>query len=691
MGRENLKFRARANNDINIAISTDDCDNCGTHYEIIFGGWANTKSVIRYGIGGTECDSHSQTILDQTFFDEFWISWSGNYIRGGTGSTVGSNIIMSCTRSTPFGANYILIRTGWGSGGEWRFQNDVACIQGKNSNVDITADKTGCYEVSTYACASGYKQTAGNTQRTCGFGQIWSGYPLVCSVSTCKIDILVIIEASSYTSSIYSALVSAIGDLVGALKISASDIQVGVITYDDTVDQNIKFNAFSSASSLDSAITSLSISSASSSVDLAEALRVGFYEFFTLSNGNRFEAYRHFVLIAKTHSQNGSVVANAIRQISKNEIFTIGIDPSSSLITDLKAIAGDDSRYWQVSSSADLYPKFNDILQKIAVCPTTALPDPVTVDCKLDIAFIVESYNMRFSKTFLAGLMEDIPISSNGVRVGFVTYDSGASKEFGLTSYTTSETIRGAIENVPDKTRSDHFVYEGLIKARDSVFTATDDREDANNHYVFVVGPFYSETAAVSREIRASGNNFVFAAHIGSSFQSEYQESVDSCGNYTRYTNADSYDNLVNIRQQFIQKITSCEAIIEITQDCKIDIAFIIDDTDTVSASQFQEMKTLLVSLVTKMVIGDNAIKVGVVTFGDGAATAFPLKQYSTASDLRNATKNLAQGNPTYSRNRRCVEKAITYTQWDFFTTKNGDRADAKNYYVVLTYGESFI
>ncbi|XP_062608615.1 collagen alpha-5(VI) chain-like [Saccostrea cucullata] len=689
MKRTSFTFRARANNDLQLALGTHDCDDCGTHYEFIIGGWGNTKSAMYYGLSGTQCATYSQAILDQTFFDSFWISWEGNNIRTGKGGTVDSNVIMTCTRSTHFEANYILIRTGYGSSGEWRFPNDVACIHERNGNVDITADNTGCNAVSTYACASGYKQTAGNTQRTCGFGQIWSGYPLVCSDPTCKIDILFIIEASSHTSSIYSALVSAIGDLAGALQISANDIQAGVITFDDTVDKNIKFNAYSSASSLDSAITSLSISSASSSVDLAEALRVGFYEFFTLSNGNRYEAYRHFVLISKTHSQNGSVVANAIRQISKNQVFTIGIDPSSALITDLKAIAGDDSRYWEVSSPADLYPKFNEILQKIAVCPITPLPDPVTVDCKLDITFIVESYNMRFSKTLLAGLMEDIPISSDGVRVGFVTYDSGATKEFGLTTYTSSETLRGAIENVPDRTSSDHFVYQGLIKARDSVFIGTDDREDANNHYVFVVGPFYSETAAVSREIRGSGNNFIFAAHVGSSFQSEYQECVDSCGDYTRYTNTDSYDNMMNIREQFIQKITSCEAIIEITQDCKIDLVFIMDDTDTISTSKFQEMKTFLVSLVTKIVVGDDAVRIGVVTYGDDAITVFNLNQYSTASAVKTAINGLTQGNAAYGRDRRIVEKALLHTLWNVFTKENGEREDAKNFYVVLTYGGS--
>ncbi|XP_062618520.1 vitrin-like isoform X2 [Saccostrea cucullata] len=119
-------------------------------------------------------------------------------------------------------------------------------------------------------------------------------------------------------------------------------------------------------------------------------------------------------------------------------------------------------------------------------------------------------------------------------------------------------------------------------------------------------------------------------------------------------------------------------------------MAFIIDDTDTVSASKFQEVKTFLVSLVNKMLIGDNAIKVGIVTYGDGAATSFPLKQYSTASDVMSATKNLAQGNLAYSRTLRCLEKAISYTQYDFFTKENGDRADAINFYVVLTYGGTY-
>ena len=135
-----------------------------------------------------------------------------------------------------------------------------------------------------------------------------------------------IIEASAHTSSIHSELMTVVGNLAGNLKISTSDIQVGVITFDNVVDENIELNDYYySASSLDSAITSITIPSASSTVNLADALRYAFYDSFTLSKGNRFTAFKHFILIAKTYSsQTGAAVADQIRLNLRNQLFTIG-------------------------------------------------------------------------------------------------------------------------------------------------------------------------------------------------------------------------------------------------------------------------------------------------------------------------------------------------------------------------------
>ena len=147
-----------------------------------------------------------------------------------------------------------------------------------------------------------------------------------CLESTCKLDMVFIIEASAHTSSIHSELMTVVGNLAGSLKISTSDIQVGVITFDNVVDVNIELNDYYySASSLDSAITSITIPSASSTVNLADALRYAFYDSFTLSKGNRFTAFKHFIVIAHTYSsQTGAAVADQIRLNLRNQLFTIG-------------------------------------------------------------------------------------------------------------------------------------------------------------------------------------------------------------------------------------------------------------------------------------------------------------------------------------------------------------------------------
>nr|XP_034303094.1 collagen alpha-3(VI) chain-like [Crassostrea gigas] len=690
MDRTNITFRARAKHDISLALGSEDSSTSGTHYEIVIGGFTNSKSLIRFAIGGTECVNYNGSPLSESFFDEFWVSWTGGSVRVGTGSSIGSETFMTCPHSTPYTVNFIWIMTGYGSSGEWRFINDVACQHVMNSHVSLTTDDTSCNGVSVYACNSGYKQTAGNTQRTCGFGKILSGYPLVCSVSTCKIDMLFIIEASVYTSSMHSSLMAAIGNLVGSLQISSNNVLTGVITYDDYVDLNIQLNDHYSASSLNSSISSISIPSTASTVNLAEALRVGFYDFFTLSKGNRFTAFRHFVVIAKTYSsQTGATVADQIRINLKNQLFTVGISPSTSLITDLKAIAGDDSRYLQVSSIDDLYPQFNTLLQNIAVCPEISF-EQLTVDCELDIVFIVERYNLRYTKRFLAELMDNITVSSNGIRVGMVLYDSGASTVFNLNTYTSSESVRRAIESISETNQTDHLVDKGLIEARDNVFTSTGgDRTDASNYYVFIVGPFESYPEAVAKDIRSSGSNYVFAIHIGNQYITEYQKAVDSCGDYTKYANVDSYENLITIKNDILQKITSCESVNITNPDCLIDIAFIMEDTDELSATDFNDMKSFFVSLVSRMIIGDTAIRVGVVTYADGARTAFPLNQYSTANGVIMGITNINQGSNAYNRSSRYVDKALKYIQMEFFTTGNGDRSNAANYYILLTGGPS--
>jgi hypothetical protein len=123
---------------------------------------------------------------------------------------------------------------------------------------------------------------------------------------------------------------------------------------------------------------------------------------------------------------------------------------------------------------------------------------------------------------------------------------------------------------------------------------------------------------------------------------------------------------------------------------CKLDIAFILDDTTSVSSSEFTDMKSFLKSLVTRMVVSDTAVRIGVVTFGDNAETAFALNQYSTSADVIAGIESLSRASGSYGRSYRYVDRALEYTLTKFFTKANGDRYDAADYYVVVTHGYSY-
>ena len=112
-----------------------------------------------------------------------------------------------------------------------------------------------------------------------------------------------------------------------------------------------------------------------------------------------------------------------------------------------------------------------------------------------------------------------------------------------------------------------------------------------------------------------------------------------------------------------------------------------MEDTDEMSTTDFKDMKSFFVSLVSRMIIGDTAIRIGVVTYADGATTVFPLNQYSTGGGIISGITSINQGSNAYNRSSRYVDKALDHIQLNFFTTANGDRSNAPNYYFLLVKG----
>jgi len=101
-----IHFSVKGKSDAHILLSpVRDVPRYANSYEIVLGGWGNTKSVIRHGTQGTELDSYPKNwrsdkkILSETEVRPFWISIADGEISVGKGKICYRHPIMTQTFS----------------------------------------------------------------------------------------------------------------------------------------------------------------------------------------------------------------------------------------------------------------------------------------------------------------------------------------------------------------------------------------------------------------------------------------------------------------------------------------------------------------------------------------------------------------------------------------------------------------
>ncbi|XP_076112030.1 uncharacterized protein LOC143080186 [Mytilus galloprovincialis] len=115
---DSITFNVKAKSDAHVALMSSNTDH-DPIYEIIIGGWANSRSIIRDSKEGLPLAMHHGALLKQNVYKTFNISWSHGQIRVKDGSEA---TIMEWTDTTnPLDIRNIGISTWWSSTGNWSF------------------------------------------------------------------------------------------------------------------------------------------------------------------------------------------------------------------------------------------------------------------------------------------------------------------------------------------------------------------------------------------------------------------------------------------------------------------------------------------------------------------------------------------------------------------------------------------
>ncbi len=105
-------------------------------YEIVLGGWSNSKSVLRKSKQGNNEKSVSHHPLSESEFKPFWVRWT-NGVEVGTGSLPGTGGFIDYIDDT-YNVKYVAIHTGYGATGEWIFGKlSYSTIELKQLAIDL--------------------------------------------------------------------------------------------------------------------------------------------------------------------------------------------------------------------------------------------------------------------------------------------------------------------------------------------------------------------------------------------------------------------------------------------------------------------------------------------------------------------------------------------------------------------------
>ena len=120
-----ITFRVRACSDVHICLSP----NVGEHvpeltYEVVIGGWYNTRSVIRTE-NIEKAIADTPEIISCTEMRHFWIRWTNGHIEVGSGEIIGDHLFMFWTDDSPLNIHAVSLATGYGHAGEYEVSQNT--------------------------------------------------------------------------------------------------------------------------------------------------------------------------------------------------------------------------------------------------------------------------------------------------------------------------------------------------------------------------------------------------------------------------------------------------------------------------------------------------------------------------------------------------------------------------------------
>ncbi|KAF5896160.1 collagen alpha-6(VI) chain-like, partial [Clarias magur] len=505
-------------------------------------------------------------------------------------------------------------------------------------------------------------------------------------------DIVFIVDASDkVTLPNFKLVLNFLHDMISGLEIASDGVRVGMVLYSDTPTADFYLNTFDNQTKILQYINLLPFKGGESKT--SEALKFAREKLFIRDTGSRHDDGVQQIAVVITAGDSLDNVTSQAYFLRRSgvEVYVLGVTQDN--VKQLNEIASypPDRFVFSVESFAKIKtmekPLRKTLCNNLIRSRDKSIDYSIEQGCvqteEADIYFLIDQSSSIYPpyfedmKKFILEVLLRFTIGPNQVRVGLVKYSDNYTLEFNLTKFTDKDSLQRAVSST---TQIGGNTNTGMaLSFMGQLFKAAEKNRTTKVQEILIVitdGESDDKVSNPAEELRTKGVT-IFAIGIKGA---NTMELLEIAGDKKRMYFVNNFDALKSLKEIIIKDICSSEACKNMKQ---ADIIFLIDGSGSIGGGDFLKMKNFMNNVISKSVIGNDSVRIGVVQFSNNIKDEFPLNRYSDKHQMQeaiNGTQQLGGGTMTGA--------ALT-TLSGYFDPERGGRPGIPHILIVITDGES--
>ncbi|XP_069574476.1 collagen alpha-6(VI) chain-like isoform X1 [Brachyistius frenatus] len=506
-------------------------------------------------------------------------------------------------------------------------------------------------------------------------------------------DIVFIVdESGSIGMANFQLVRTFLHSIVSGLEVKPTRVRVGIVTYNNQHAAQVYLNTFNSKDELLKFIKILPYHGGGTNT--GAALNFTRNTVFTKDNGSRKEKGVQQVAVVITDGESQDNVSQAAADLRRTGITVYSVGVQNANKTQLVEMASHPpNKHVFIVDSFTKLKSLEQNLQKI-LCHNiirqtisvnsrrTGIKEGCVQTNEADIFFLIDHSgsiqptDFQEMKKFIIEFLNTFRIGPQYVRIGVAKYADQPELEFDLNKYLDVKSLEKAVEGIRQIGGGTE-TGKALTSMGPHFDRAMTTRGHKVREFLVVItdGNSTDEVKAPAVQLMAQGV-IIYAIGVKNANEEQLRE---ISGERKRTFFVNNFDALKPIKDDIITDICSPE----VCKDLPADLLFLIDSSGSIYPQDYDKMKDFMKSVVSKSVVGENEVRVGVMQFSTVQRLEFPLNRHYSKEEMSKVIDDMQQiGGGTDTG------KAITYVS-QYFDPAKGGRPSLRQRLVVITDGEA--